>query len=84
MFHLHIIEYLIDTLPDLLRSEVLGETQFGSIVERTLDGEIAMDNIVLWYIAKLSTKGCKMLILVLTVVEHCTRLSWSHAAESIH
>src|SRR5258708_35970548 len=84
MFHLDIFQYLVNTSLDLVPGHIAGQTQLSSIVERTLDRQIAVDTIVLRHITKLCTKSGEMMVVILTVVEDGTSLGRNQTIQSIH
>src|SRR5947209_4129415 len=81
--HLYIVEHLFDTLLDLLLGKVIRQAHLRRIIEGMFDGDVTVDDILLWYIAKLCTEGCQVLIVVLPVVEDDPILGRSQSIERI-
>ena len=54
----------------MLIGEVIGQAHFSRVVEGTLDGQVTVNDVILWHIAKLGTEGRQVSVIVLAVVKH--------------
>src|SRR5689334_1903603 len=84
MLHLHIFKHVVDALFDLCFCEVIWEPQSGSIVECTLNREVAVNDILLRNIAQLRTEGSKIPIIILPIIENGALLSRTLTIKRIH
>ena len=71
--HLYVFQHFVDALLDLGFGEVAGQAQFGGIVEGALNGQVAVNDIILWHIAKLRAEGGQVFVIVLPVIEDRSR-----------
>ncbi len=70
MLHIHIFQYLVDTLRNLCLAKVVGQAHFGCVVKRALDSQITVDDVILRHIAKLGAESGEVSIVILAVVEY--------------
>src|SRR5262249_36308936 len=82
--HFHIFEHLIDTLLNLFFRKITRQAQPRGVIERPLDGQITMDDIILRHVADLTAEGCHVVVVVMAIIQHLTLLRWSQTIERIH
>ena len=68
----------------MLIREISRQAHPGGVVEGTLDGQVAMNDIILRHITQLGTEGRQVTVIVLAVVEHAALVSGPQAAQCVH
>ena len=81
--HLHIFEHFIDTFFDLRFGEVPGQAHPGGVGEGVLHRQIAVDYVILRYVAQLSAKSGQVAVVVSPIIVHLTLLGGTQAVEGI-
>ena len=76
--------YFVDALVYLRVREVTRESHPGRIIEGTLNGQIAMDDVVLGDITELGAEGCQVAIIILSVVEDLPLRRGPQPIEGVH
>src|SRR5258708_29004149 len=81
--HPHLVKHLVDTSFDLRFCEVFGQAHPGSIVESLLDGQILVDDVILWDIADLGAVSITIIVIILAVVEYYDSLCGLNTTQNI-
>ncbi len=81
--HPHLVKHLVDTSFDLRFCEVFGQAHPGSIVESLLDGQILVDDVILWDIADLGAVSITINVIILAVVEYYAFLCGLNTTQNI-